>query len=98
MIMRWPEAGLSGKSWGEAQVPEAWDFAAHRPLLRPAIPRQQHRHQNDCQRQGKAVGGNQTIGTGEYDTRHGGLDLNKFGHTEAKVRPVLRRLFGKEES
>lgn len=36
--------------------------------------------------------GGRVLGSAEYDTRHGGLDLNKFGRTENKIKPVLRQL------
>lgn len=38
------------------------------------------------------------IGTAEYNTRKAsGLDLNKFGHTDDKIRPLLRQLLTGEK-
>lgn len=36
-----------------------------------------------------------SVGMVEYDARRGGANMNKFGRTEAKLRPLIQRLFPK---
>jgi hypothetical protein len=45
--------------------------------------------------QGNEPGFSKLIGEVEYDAKMGGGNLNKFGHTADKIRPLLQELFSK---
>jgi hypothetical protein len=45
--------------------------------------------------QGRQAGFSKLIGEVEYDAKMGDSNINKFGHTADKIRPLLQELFAK---
>lgn len=45
--------------------------------------------------QAKEAGFSKVVGEVEYDAKMGGANMNKFGHTADKIRPLLQQLFAK---
>jgi hypothetical protein len=45
--------------------------------------------------QSREAGFSKLLGEAEYDARMGGGNMNKFGHTSDKIKPLLQELFAK---